>query len=98
MAKSILIALLVAPIAQSLIAPRPLTRRSALRAEVAEVDEEAPPPLTDAQADAKNGEFRHQLKEHWKALKTQEVDATTVRACVAASRFALLLRHPSATL
>ena len=53
MAKSILIALLVAPIAQSLIAPRPWTRRSALRAEVAEVDEEAPPPLTDAQADAK---------------------------------------------
>ena len=98
MAKSLAIALLVAaPIAQSLIAPRTTSVRR-LRAEVAEVDEEAPPPLTDAQADAKNGEFRHQLKEHWKALKTQEVDATTVRACVAASRFALLLRHPSATL
>ena len=48
MAKSILIALLVAP-ALSLVAPRPLTRRSALHAEVAEVDEAAPPPLTDAQ-------------------------------------------------
>ena len=46
MIKSILIALLVAP-ALSLVAPRPLTRRSALHAEVAEVDE-APPPLTDA--------------------------------------------------
>ena len=52
MAKSILIALLVAP-ALSLVAPRPLTRRSALHAEVADVAEEAPPPLTDAQADAK---------------------------------------------
>ena len=53
MAKSILVALLVAPLAQSLVAPRPWTRRSALHAEVAEVDEEAPPPLTDAQLDAK---------------------------------------------
>ena len=50
MAKSILIALLVAPLAQSLIAPRPLTRRSALHAEVAEVDEAAHrrPHLTEA--------------------------------------------------
>ena len=54
MTKSLALAVLLgAPIAQSLIAPRPLTRRSALRAEVAEVDEEAPPPLTDAQLDAK---------------------------------------------
>jgi hypothetical protein len=53
MAKSLAIALLVAaPIAQSLIAPRTTSIRR-LRAEVAEVDEEAPPPLTDAQADAK---------------------------------------------
>ena len=34
--------------------------------------------LTVAQADAKNGEFRLELKEHWKALKTQETDASTV--------------------
>ena len=52
MAKSILIALLVAP-TQSLVAPQPSIRRSALHAEVADVAEEAPPPLTDAQADAK---------------------------------------------
>jgi hypothetical protein len=52
-AKSLAIALLVAaPIAQSLIAPRTTSIRR-LHAEVAEVDEEAPPPLTDAQLDAK---------------------------------------------
>ena len=38
--------------------------------------------LTIAQAAAKNGEFCHELKEHWKALKTQEKDASTVRGCV----------------
>ena len=38
--------------------------------------------LTIAQADAKNAEFRRELKEHWKALKTQEEDASTVRSCV----------------
>jgi len=35
--------------------------------------------LTVAQAAAKNAEFCHELKEHWKALKTQETDASTVR-------------------
>lgn len=33
--------------------------------------------LTIAQADVKNSAFRLELKEHWKALKTQETDAST---------------------
>ena len=32
--------------------------------------------LTKAEADAKNAEFKHELREHWKALKTQEQDAS----------------------
>ena len=52
-AKSLALAVLLgAPIAQSLIAPRTTATRR-LRAEVADVAEEAPPPLTDAQNDAK---------------------------------------------
>ena len=33
--------------------------------------------LTLAQAAVKNAEFCHELREHWKALKTQQVDAST---------------------
>ena len=53
MAKSLALAVLLgAPLAQSLFAPRTTSIRK-LRAEVADVAEEAPPPLTDAQTDAK---------------------------------------------
>ena len=36
--------------------------------------------LTMAQAKAKNHEYCHELKEHWKALKVQEPNASVVRA------------------
>ena len=35
--------------------------------------------LTMAQAKAKNQEYCHELKEHWKSLKVREPDASVVR-------------------
>ena len=67
-AKSILIALLVAPIAQSLIAPRPLARE--VPCTPGREVEEAPPPLTDAQADAKKETLSsYQRGTFWKSFR-----------------------------
>jgi hypothetical protein len=42
--------------------------------------------LTMAQAKAKNQEFCHELKEHWKSLKVREPDASVVRTAAARTR------------
>ena len=39
-----------------------------------------------AQAKAKNQEYCHELKEHWKSLKVREPDASVVRTAAARTR------------
>ena len=39
--------------------------------------------LTMAEAKAKNQNYCNELKEHWKALKTQETEVRCTRRCIA---------------